>query len=383
MIRLAKVLTVKLWQIFLLLVVLTGILVGVARMVVPELSAYRNQAVLWAEEALGQPVRISGMRVRWRGFGPQLILQDAALLGTDNSKSALQFAEIRIDFGLLDALLTGVAVPRQITIVGASLHAERRADGSVAIAGLDIAQTDPAKGGAAALVLPWRLSLQDSDLFWDDPLLGTEPLHFQVAKAQFAHDGERHQIDVDLDLPEGAGRVQFSADITGALDDPNSWMARFYVASNHLLLPALLKLHPPEDYLLQRGVADFKLWGHWQTGGIDQLLGQLDLRNLQLSQLQHQGNPPSQSLDVEQLAGRFQWRKQDQGWRFDAADIQFQRTNKPGQKSSLSVVSQGSALQMELDALELADVCAVAAILPLPEGVSDALAGLQPQALIT
>ncbi len=386
MIRLAKALaptaravTVKLWQVFLILVVLTAVLVGVARVVLPELSAYRNQAVAWAEEALGQPVSISGMSLHWRGFGPQLILQDAALLGTDNSKP-LRFTEIRIDFGLLDALLTGVAAPRRITIVGATLRIERRADGSVVIAGLGTPATAPEHGKAAALLLPWRLSLQDSELIWDDQLLGTKRLHLHLTKAQFAHDGERHQIDIELDLPKGAGRVRLSADATGAPGSPDTWEARFYIASDNLLLPALLKPHQPENYHLQQGRADFELWGRWQAGSVKQLLGRLDLQDLQLS---HQQSPQPQSLNIEQLAGRFQWRREDQGWRFDAADIRFQQAGRPEQKSNLSIVSQSRVLHIELDALELADLHAVAAILPLPDGASDALAGLQPQALIT
>ena len=378
MIRLAKAITVKLWQIFLLLVVLTGILVAVARVVLPELSTYRHQAVVWAEEALGQPVQISGMSLRWRGFGPQLILLDAALLDAYGRKS-LQFAQIRIDFGLLDALLSGVAVPRQITMVGATLRVERRTDGSVVIAGLGASPASPERA-ETAMLLPWRLSLQDSELLWDDRLLGLKPLRLQLIKAQFAHDGERHQIDVELDLPEGAGRVRLSVDAMGRPGSPDSWTARFYVASDNLLLPALLEPYQPEHYLLQQGRADFELWGRWQAGAVDQLLGRLELQELQLL---HQQAPQPQPLNVAQLAGRFQWSREDQGWHFDAADIQFQQAGKSGQKSNLSMVSQRRALRMELDALELADVRAVAAILPLPEGVLDALTELQPQALIT
>ncbi len=381
MIRLAKAFTVKLWQLFLLLVVLTGILVAVARVVLPELSSYRSQAVVWVQEALGQPVRISGMSMRWRSFGPQLILQDAALLDADNSKSALQFAEIRIDFGLLDMLLTGVVAPRQITIVGAALHVKRRADGMMVVAGLGAGQATPESRERSGLVLPWRLSLRDSELFWDDQLLGIKPLRLRLTKAQFAHDGERHQIDVELDLPEGAGTVQLAVDARGGVENPDGWVARFYLSSNNLRLPALIQLHQPENYFVQQGTAGFKLWGHWQNGAIEQVQGELDLQNLQLSY--QQGDQSSRSLAVERLAGHFQWRKQHQGWRLDAAEIRFQRADKPEQKSGLSVVRQNGGLRIAVEAVELADAHAVAAILPLPEIASDALAGLQPQARVT
>ena len=391
MFRLAKALTFKLWQLFLLLVVLTGILIGTARIVAPELSEYRNQAVVWAEEALGQPVKISGMTMRWRGFGPQLVLQDAALLDSNTKKSLLQFAEIRLDFGLIDALLRGAPVPRNITIVGATLHVERRPDGSIVVAGIDAGASESDTNQTPAVVLPQRLSLQDSKVVWDDRLLGKAPLHFHLSKAQLAHDGEHHQVDVDLGLPGGGGNVQLSVDITGALDNPNAWVAQFYVASEHLLLSTLPKQHQPEGYLLQQGVASFKLWGHWQAGEIDQLLGQFNLQKLQLSHQQNQENQENtqpQLLDVEHLASRIQWRRQDQGWRFDAAGIEFQQAGQATHKSNLSVISQNAdlqppILQIELDALELADVHAVASILPLPNGLSDALTGLQPQAEIT
>ncbi len=386
MIRLAKrlapaswALTVKLWQLFLLLVVLTGILVGVARVVLPELSAYREQAVVWAEELLGQPVSVSGMSVRWRGFGPQLILQDVALPGAEPGRSP-RFAEIRIDFGLLDMLRTGAPAPRQITIVGARLQMERRADGTLMVAGLATAPMAAARNGAAAL-LPWRLSLRESELLWDDRRSGMAPLRLRLIEARFAHDGRRHQIDAELSLPEEAGRLRLAVDATGEPGRPGSWSARFYAASDQLRLPALLQPHLPEAYLLQQGQAGFELWGDWRQEGLEQLQGRLDLRGLRLSQRRIL---PPRSLHVERLAGRFQWRRTDQGWRFDAADIRFQQPDRPpGRESRLSLTRQQRALRIELDALALADARAVAAMLPLPDMVSDALAGLQPQALVT
>jgi len=382
MIRLAKALTVKLWQLSLLLVILTGILIGVARIVVPELSAYRAQVVQWAGETLGQPVKISGMSIRWRGFGPQLILQDAALLSADNREPTFKFDEIRIDFGLVDALLTGTAAPRNITIVGAALAVTRNPDGSIAVVGLDTTQADSEKD-EIPLILPWRVSLLNSEVRWEDQLLKIQPQRFHIAKAQFAHDGERHQVNINLVLPEDSGMVELSADITGVLHDPNSWIAQFYIASDHLLLPTLTKEFQPADYLLQQGTAELKLWGRWHAGEIGQIQGQFGLNNIQLSHSQEQEHANPQLLNVEYLASHFQWQKQDEGWRFDAAGIEFQRTNQALQRSNLSIVSQDTHLQLDADALELADILAVAAILPLPDDVSKTLSALQPHALIT
>jgi len=382
MIRLAKALTVKLWQLSLLLVILTGILIGVARIVVPELSTYRAQAIQWAEETLGHPVKISDMTIHWRGFGPQLILQDVAFLSTGNREPTFEFDEIRIDFGLVDALLTGTATPRNITIVGAALDVTRNPDGSMVVASLETTPTDSEKD-ETPLILPWRVSLLDSEVRWEDQLLKIPPQRFHIAKAQFAHDGERHQVNIDLMLPEDSGKVQLAADITGVLHNPNSWAAQFYIASDHLLLPTLTKEFQPSDYLLQQGTADLKLWGRWQAGEIDQIQGQFGLKDLQLSHSQEQEQTNPQLLNVEYLASHFKWQKQSEGWRFDAANIEFQRTNQALQKSNLSIVSQDTHLQLDADALELADILAIAATLPLPDDISNALNKLQPQALIT
>ncbi len=386
MIRLAKALTVKLWQLTLLLVILAGILIGAARIVLPELSAYREQAIVWAEETLGQPVKISGMRLHWQGFGPQLILQNAALLNASTKEPALQFKEIRIDFSLLDAFMTGTVLPRNIAIVGAALHVERNPEGAVVVTGLNSSQAD--SGEATALALPWRLSLLNSEIFWDDQLLKTKPLRFHVTKAQFAHDGERHQVNIELNLPENSGNMQLSADINGVLGNPNTWAAQFYINGNHLLLPALAKEFQPKEYLLQQGTANLTLWGRWQDGKIDQVQGEIGLQNLTLLHTLEEENSAPKSLNLEQLGGHFQWQQQHQGWRFDAADIEFQHTNQAGKNSNLSVVAQNThlpnpTLQLNLDRLELADILAIAKILPLPNGLSTALAGLQPQALVT
>ena len=184
--------------------------------------------------------------------------------------------------------------------------------------------------------------------FGKDLLYNSKPLRFHLSKARLAHDDKRHQIDIDLSLPEDAGEVQLSAEINGTLDNPNTWAAQFYAAGNNLLLPALAKHHQPETHLLQQGTVDFKLWGRWQAGGIDQVLGQLGLQNLQLLHTPETESKAPKQLNIEQLAGHFKWQKTAQDWRFDMADFTFQRTGRPLQKRNISIVNQDNNLQIEL-----------------------------------
>ncbi|VAX10229.1 FIG005080: Possible exported protein [hydrothermal vent metagenome] len=377
MIKLAKFLTVKLWQTLLLVTILIGITAGTVQLLAPSISSYRSEIATWAGDMLAQPVQIGDIALHWRGFGPRLVLRDVALLDAITLQPDLQFAEVQIDLSLLGAFTTGIAAPRQVTIVGAELMVKRRSDGSILVDGLNALQSSGQGDRSNPLqLLPWRLGLQKSVVHWENQAIGAKPVRLDNVRADLTRDAERYQLDVSLDLPDQGGQISLAADLRGELTKAGAWVGKIYVKGKGLALATLLKNQLP-DYNLERGAADVELWSSWSAGRLDWIKGQIGLSGLHLTA---SGN--AHALDIEYLRGRMQWQQQTDGWQFDMADIEFLRPGQQELQTGISLIGRYGEknrlrLKAGIAALELADLQAIVGLFPLP--VED-LAGLHTRA---
>lgn len=386
MIRLAKYFGAKLVLLLVLAIVLVAIGISLARMLAPMVSEYKAEAEQWAVEALGMPVQIGGLKASWRGFNPRLVLRDAAILDADSGRDTLRFSEIHIDVGLLDILRGGAPTPRRVTFVGTSIQVKLRSDGTVVVAGLEDAAEGAGSGGGLFLVPP-RLTLRDSEVFWENQLIGADPLHFTDVQVDFINDGDRHQLRASLELPGGTdSRMELAADIKGELDQPGGWEADVYLKGERLPLHTLLKNRLPEGYRFEQGLADMGLWSSWVGGRMTRLEGGVTWSDLQLST----GNPGQEDnyrlFELDHLGARFRWQEQDNGWRMDVDDLEYSWHGQAWPRSGFSLLARYDEqnrfhLDVGVDFLRVQDLAAIVEMFPLPPGLAaDGLVGLRPRA---
>jgi uncharacterized protein YhdP len=386
MIRVAKYFVAKLALLLVLAIVLVAIGISLARMLAPMVSEYRAEAEQWAAETLGAPVQIGGLRASWRGFNPRLVLKDAAILDAESGKDSLRFSEIHIDVGLLDILRGGTPTPRRVTFVGTSIQVKLRSDGTVVLAGLEGAAEGAGSGGGLFLVPP-RLTLRDSEVFWENQLIGADPLLFSDVQVDFINDGDRHQLRASLAPPGGTGsRMELAADIKGVLDQPGGWEADVYLKGERLSPHTLWKNRLPEGYRFERGLADMGLWSNWAGGRMTRLEGGVTWSDLRLST----GNPGQKDgyrvFELERLSSRFRWQEQDHGWRMDVDDLEYSWNGQAWPRSGFSLLArydEQNHLQLDVgvDFLRVQDLAAIVEMFPLPPGLAaDGLVGLRPRA---
>jgi uncharacterized protein (TIGR02099 family) len=386
MIRLARYFAAKLVLLLAATVVLLAIGVTLGRMLTPLLADYRLEAEQWAAEVLGTPVQIGKLRASWHGLHPSLVLKDAAILDAQGGRPSLRFSEVHIDVRLLDLLRGEPLMPHQVTFVGTSLQVKRRSDGAVVIVGLEGAAAGHGDGGGLFL-LPPRLSVRDSEVYWENQAIGAAPVRLHDVEVQFFNDGDRHQLRASMGLPGGTGgRMELAADIRGALDQPGAWVGDVYLKGERLPLGTLLKGRLPPGYVFERGLAEGAFWSRWEGGRLASLEGGVLWRDVRLAS----GTPEQQAryraFGVDRLGGRFRWQGEANGWRLDVDDLEYVRDRRPWPRSGLSLqvrYDEQNQLQLEgaMDFLRLGDVTAIFDIFPLPPGpVADALAGLQPRA---
>ncbi len=386
MIRLLKYFTAKLWLALILLIILAGIGVGSARLLLPMVDEYRHEARLWAEQALGQPIQIGRLAARWKGINPELVLHDVALLDPRSGQLRLHLNKVHISFGLFDSLRSRTLTIHQITFYGAQLLIKHRADGSVMISGLEALEQGGGKENSLFL-LPYQLAMKESEVQWENQAIGATPIHFEKVNITIVNDGDRHQLNAQLQVSgERKGWVELAADIKGELAQPEAWFGDIYFRGEGLALAQLLQAKLPEGYTIEQGQTAMELWSYWERGSLDRLEGWIDGNQLYLNQQETEGRVKPRRLEIEQISGRFLWQRNHNGWRLDADEISFKRNDLSWPVTHLSLLSHHNAegrlqLRAGIDFLRTDDLHAVVTTFPLlSEEIEEALHGLRPRA---
>jgi len=376
------------YRLTLLLIILGGILVGLAHILTPLAESYRKDVELLATEALGQPVTIGYLDAQWRGLGPQLVLHNINFIHPDTKEPSLQLAEIIIEIGLIDSLRNAAITPRRITLAKPDLQIKRYPDGRISIEGLEglapLSITDQAQGIGGLFRLPKHIAVTDGQIVWEDQAIGAAPMRFGKVNLELHNDGNRHQLNGSL-IPPGAidSKLTLSADIIGDLQQPDGWAGQFYLSGDNLILSRLLQQRIPDGYALAGGRAHAELWGDWQQGRVRQLEGDILLEDLRIQQRQTDGKRRGE-WKAEALGGQFQWLRREGGWRLEIADLLLRTPNGRWPRSHLAIEldlnEQGEPLlRVGADLLRIQDLLGVVPLLPRPDPqMEQALKALHP-----
>lgn len=366
------------YRLTLLLIILSGIMVALARLLTPLADSYREDVEIWAAEALGQPVTVGFLEAHWRGVGPRFILHNIELIDPTTKEATLQLSEIGIDINLIDSLRNGAITSRRITLANPDLLIKRRTDGSFSIEGLEgleaLANADEAIEDAGGLfLLPKRIAVTNGRILWENQAIGAAPLRFTNVNLELHNDGNRHQLSGHL-APQGAidSKLTLAADIIGDLQQPGAWSGRFYLSGDNLILNQLLKHRIPEGYTLPSGQAHAELWSEWEEGRMQRLEGDIRLEDVHINQLKLAEDQTSKEWKADTLGGQFQWLRQPRGWQLEIADILVRNEQSQWPQGSLSIQTdlddEGQQLvRAGADFLRIQDVLSFITLFPLPD----------------
>lgn len=383
MIHLAKKLARRLWLLLWLLIVLSALILSLGRLLTPLAANYRVEIEQLASDALGRAVTIDTVSAEWDGLGPTLVLRQVNLLDPEK-RSALKIRQIRLQLALVDSLRSLTLKPRLITLSGLRLLIKRRSNDTLAIEGLEEIGGDGEVGGLFAL--PSRIRLENSEIYWENQLLGAAPMLFPGVQADLRNSPDRHQLEATLTLPgKPTGKLQLIADIRGNPEQPGQWSGDIYLKGQRLAIASLLRNRIPTGYEIPHGSITLELWSHWQAGHLASVEGSGRLSSLRLLQQGGDDGQPKKVLNIDRLGGAFRWRQQDDGWTLDVRDIDLSRAgfNWPPAAFSLAVRfdEQGQVhLRTGADFIRVQDLAAIIRMFPLPDPtLEEALDNIQPQ----
>ncbi|GAB4289305.1 MAG: hypothetical protein Kow0096_02150 [Thiohalomonadaceae bacterium] len=357
-------------------VILVAVLLTLTRLLLPGLDGYRRQVEALAGAALGQPVRITTLSSRLHGLSPLVVLEGVELLDAAGRKPVARLDEVAVGIDVLASLRRRQPVMASLAVSGAELTVVRQADGRISVQGL-VSQGEPtadASGMGQWLLTQGRLVLRDSRLHWDDRKSGHR-LDFERVEITLHNRDERHQLNVAIALPPGAGRdLRLHLDLAGDILRPGAWSGRGYLQGRGLRpVPWLEEWGPLAGVALQQGVFDFQLWGEWEAGRLVRIDGEVGAQQLKLAAV-------GGSLELAAVGGRMQWKRDAAGWELWLHDLHLaQRPDERTGPAQLRVRHDGG-WDVQLAALRLEDV---AALVPLAPGVDEemraALHALQPR----
>ena len=257
------------------LLIMLALMFGVLRLLLPHVTSYGDNIRSQLVKQLGVPVSIQTVNAEIWWLSPRLKLSGVNIYNPDGIRHVLHVDEILVGFDWMASLRQQSLQLGFIAFNGANLQIKHFVDGRWQIQ--DVMLPAPSQG---ALLIPPEIQnlLQDTSIYlhdiqldWQDEQRNNQHLLVKELNITLLNDAPRHQLSVDLDLPQGyGGHVQLLVDITGPMDQPAQWQGQLYAAVNRLQLKPWFNDYWQLFDFVADGQLDANVWIDWQQLQVQQ-----------------------------------------------------------------------------------------------------------------
>jgi len=386
--RFAARLARRLWAICCMCVAVAligaAVLLTVLRLALPLAGGYQAAIEDRIGDYLGAPVEIAELDVEWHGIGPRLVLEDVAVRHPDGGR--IRFSEAFVDFGFIGSW--GELRIRNLILGGLQLDVTLDADGRIGFWGItfdprSLAESglptgdqsgDAGAGVVAGLLDISRLQIVDTEIRVDTA--GGDRYYIGDLDISVLNERGVHRLAVKGTPPRGWGeRFDFRLDGRHLLAAHTPASARVYLNGRDLALERWHALAGPmlAPSAALAGRSDFELWLDWRDGGLERVRGAIDAGGVRFD------NPGAGvTAGFDRASGRFDWRRQDAGWRLAAGDFRFEKGDSGWSSAMVGVERSQGTWRVVADRVDLAHLAAVATGAPLPAGWAERVGALAP-----
>ncbi len=330
------------WYALAAIVVTMAVVSSVARLLVPEVEAYRDYVQQWARDASGKAVAIGQLEAAIHGVTPTLILKDVAISEPESQETLLRLNEARIAIDVVASLRSRQIVPSRVTMLGAQLIVTRLPNGAIVVQGVSaMSQPQTIEQPTPALIETTRLFftrgtvvIEESEITWQDLKGEGLPWTFSNVSLRLRNHGDRHLVDMNITLPTYLGRYfSMAVDFSGDLTEPGSVIGQFYANASGIRLDELGFKPVLRGLRLEDGGASFQVWGDFRDGGVYTVHGDGRLDDLVFTKV-----ASAERVLVNKLGGSFAWRGESNGWRLAVDNFQLALRGEPWPLTQISVV---------------------------------------------
>jgi uncharacterized protein (TIGR02099 family) len=362
-----------------------ALLLVVRFVVLPQVELRRADIAAALSQKIGQPVEIDAIATGWDGWNPKLSIR-----GLRFRNHADRAAEPLLDLPRVDLIVSWTSLPlldfrlRELIVDEPKLSVRRDAAGRIRIAGIAL---DPDRRADDAALSDWLLRqrqivVRNALITWDDELRHAPQLVLDQVQFRLEHSFGHHRFGLTGTPPaELAAPVDLRGDIVGLVpSDLEKVDGRFYLRLDYADVAAWrewLTLPLP----VESGKGALRLWTEMAQGQPREVTA-----DLELSDVDTRLAPDLPALELDDLSGRIGW-KHDGGRReiFTKA-LRFRATDgtelMPTDFTFVhddATATRPAEGKLSFARLELAPLTAVAAHLPLPDGVRRDLARFAPR----
>ncbi|MHB8255029.1 MAG: YhdP family phospholipid transporter [Acidiferrobacter sp.] len=300
-----------------------------------------------ATSAVGAPVHIAGLvaRVGWR---PGFVARQVVVMGL--SQPAVVISAVRVQLSWI-ALLRGRLRPAFVGVYGAKLALRKTATGFHVI-GLPHRKRKP---------FPWRSflrkehALKITDSHMDVVLSAHRTLSLRHLNASWEQGFHGPTLQAAAAIPTVCGHCAVTVEFDGGSFRPREFRGAVGVSVRglHLHAAAILTKIPAIHSLA--GFVGGRLWTSWVGGHLEFMGGNAHLVDVLLPATAH-----SRVLMIPQLSGRFSFKRNSQGFRFYAADMQTLLGGVAAHPGAIYISHRGSQWRVQAQSVHLAQIAYVA-----------------------
>jgi uncharacterized protein (TIGR02099 family) len=316
----------KVFYVVVIFLFVFAILISLARISTPILNKHRAGFESWASQLLGRSVQIESVKARWRGFQPEVGLENVSILSADKKQVVLKVKELQVKIGLLRSLISRQLKPDGIAVSGVSLTVRQTKGMHFQIDGLNDGDDVKASSGmldSSQDAIDWlfaqphlSLSQVDFGLHRQNGIVTRVLLH----QLTFVNKGEEHSISGAITLSQGvSSNVGFTILLDGDVKDSEHLKISLYLKLHNIRLSQIHHKFKFKGYQVVKGKLNGQFWLHWNNKQLNSMQALLNCTDLGFTDQ----NKQPHKLQIKKLAGNFLWIPKSGGWRLTADQVQF------------------------------------------------------------
>jgi uncharacterized protein (TIGR02099 family) len=371
------------------LIIALALLLGLFRLLVPQVPEYQNELEAWAMMALGVPVSVGRMDARLTLRGPELTLYDATVGGRGSAMLPLAAREVSVVLSVRHLLVERVLAVDRVYLSGVVVDVARDEQGGWLLQGQRLYVEDDAVAAELPELPDFRLLFEDGELRYQ-PSPGAPVLRFTDLNVQLARDGQRVTLDAQMNLPATLGsRLAVSLDAQAG--DAGFTRERLATAPWNLFadlgdaeLAGWKSLLAADLPVPEQGHGNLRAWLSLRGTEVLEASADVDIADLVLPQQQLDD---AAGLGYDTLVGRLEWHRHARGWTAAAGNLRITRGGHTWPETTLRVEQRRATdttqrLEVQASYLRLQDLLPAVAWLP-DDALRRRLLEMSPSGMVT
>jgi uncharacterized protein (TIGR02099 family) len=278
--------TVKiLWYLVATVIIVSTMLISVARLLTPTLSQYQPTIIKTATVMIGYPIEIGSIEASWLGFHPVITLNQVSVINPADQKLIVQLNRVYIGVSVLRTLITQKLHTAKLILSGSNVTIWKNKNNEYYLGGpTGILLNSPEKK-AAFNPLDFVLSQKSISLQHINLALNSEnekSYRFAIDDINLYNGHKKHRLFGTATLLDTMDATfHFVFNVHGDWHKRDTLSSEIYLTGDQLPLANLLKDHELYGMKLLNGTADASLWAYWHQGW-KRFQTEVDISNLNL-----------------------------------------------------------------------------------------------------